>query len=65
MMDINLEFKKSIINHAYKNNKLTKEQFERALQLIQSEEEKLRYKKKLKSYENKELIKKYSEYHLT
>lgn len=61
MNSTNLQLKKAIINHAYKNNQITKEQHKEMLSLVDKELEKIRLENKLKQDNNQELLRKYNE----
>lgn len=61
MTNTNLELKKTVINRAYKNRIITKEQYDLMMRDLYNEEEKIRLEQTLKSFKKKELIEKYLE----
>ncbi|PWA06992.1 hypothetical protein DCC39_17140 [Pueribacillus theae] len=61
MSNANLELKKAIINRAYRNHTITKEQYNLLMKELYSEEEKIRLQQTLKSFKKKELIERYRE----
>lgn len=65
MIDVNLELKKAVINHAYQNKDITKVQYEEMLKVIDAELEEQRLQRKLKEYSDQEVLKKYAELSLT
>mgnify|MGYP001195760787 CR=1 FL=1 len=61
MTNTKLELKKAIIINAYQNKEITKEQYNRMLEYVKAELEEERLQKKLKEYNDQEILKKYKE----
>lgn len=61
MTNTKLELKKAIIINAYQNKEITKEQYNRMLEYVNAELEEERLQKKLKEYNDQEILKKYKE----
>lgn len=61
MRNTDLELKKAIINNAYNNNKITKDQYKTMIESLKKEIEKNKYEGKLKEYRDRNIREKYKE----